>query len=170
MTSFVGWTIRCKKRFVIRKILDKENGDEFCIFKNITFSKIDFFIDWCSWIFHIFIFYAKLKFSGWRGMLSNSTDFMVKSASNSFCGICHTSDQIMIPKDQMFSRRGRSSVLDVQRKVQQQLQQPQQLQQQQQQPATANRRPTAFVAFTIYLIELWLKKNKYFLDENCFPN
>ena len=58
---------------------------------------------------------------------------MVKSASNSFCGIFHTIDQIMIPKDQMFSRRGRSSVLDVQRKVQQQLQQPQQLQQQQQQ-------------------------------------
>ena len=123
MTSFVGWTIRCKKRFVIRKILDKENGDEFCIFKNITFSKIDFFIDWCSWIFHIFIFYAKLKFSGWRGMLSNSTDFMVKSASNSFCGICHTSDQIMIPKDQMFPRRGRSSISDVQCKMQQQLQQ-----------------------------------------------
>ena len=39
---------------------------------------------------------------------------MVKLASNCSFDNCHISDQIVIPKDQMFPRRGLLSALDVQ--------------------------------------------------------
>ena len=51
-----------KKTFLAREILDKENGQLFCILKNIRFFLIYFFNSVCSRFFDLWIYYTNLKF------------------------------------------------------------------------------------------------------------
>ena len=43
-------------------ILNKKNGDEFCIFENIGAKVLDLGSPLCFYFFYISIFYTKLKF------------------------------------------------------------------------------------------------------------